>query len=206
MKPNIRGVARSHMSPGLFGWTARVSGQNHSLIVEYRMPLRKNWLLRIDKDPQLTIIQSRSGLIHIVRPQRERSQVSSIRTIRFNRKRAAFASLAMAIAILLVGAFSQIASQQRDSQMNESQPAMKVLGSPAQCSESEVLSTSNLQNALSALPSKLKILEKSASIDMGGYRLTSITVECQSQKFRLKITEVKVKSAWKLKKAARLEN
>jgi hypothetical protein len=119
---------------------------------------------------------------------------------------APLAALVVVIAFLSVGAFSQIASQQRDSQMNESQPAMKVLGSPAQCSESEVLSTSNLQNALSALPSKLKILEKSASIDMGGYRLTSITVECQSQKFRLKITEVKVKSAWKLKKTARLEN
>lgn len=194
------------MSPGLFGWTARVSGQNHSLIVEYRMPLRKNWLLRINQDPQVSIMQSRSGFIHIVRTQRERSHGNTIRTNRFKSRRAAVAGLVVVVSIFLVGAFSQIASQQRDSQMNESQPAMKVLGSPAQCSESEVLSTSNLQNALSALPSKLKILEKSASIDMGGYRLTSITVECQSQKFRLKITEVKVKSAWKLKKTARLEN
>ena len=194
------------MSPGLFGWTARVSGQNHSLIVEYRMPLRKNWLLRINQDPQVTIMQSRSGFIHIVRTQRECSQSNSIRTNRFNSKRAAFAALAMAIAILLVGALSQMSPQQSDSQFNDSQLEMKVLESPAQCTESEVLSTSNLQNALSGLPSKLKILEKSASIDLGGYRLTSILVECQSQSFRLKITEAKVQSTWKLKKAARLEN
>lgn len=170
------------------------------------MPLRKNWLIRIAKDPQVTIMQSRSGFIHIVRPQRERSQVSSIRNIRFNSKRAAFAALAMAIAILLVGTLSQMAPQQSDSQFNDSQLEIKVLESPAECTDGDVLSTSNVQNALSGLPSKLKILEKSASIELGGYRLTSITLACLSQRFRLKITEAKVKSTWKLKKAARLEN
>ena len=64
----------------------------------------------------------------------------------------------------------------------------------------------NLGNALSGSPSKLKILEKSASIEMGGYRLTSMTVECQSQKFRVNVTETMFKLTWKLKKAARLEN
>jgi len=206
MKPNIRGFTRSHMSPGLFGWTTRVSGQNHSLIVEYRLPLRKNWLLRINQDPQVTIMQSRSGFIHIVRPQRGRSQGRSIRTIRINSNSAAFAALATAIAILLVGTLSQMALQQSDSQFNDSQLEMKVLESPAQCTDSEVMSISNVQNALSGLPSDLKILEKSASIDLGGYRLTSVLVECQSQSFRLKITEAKVQSTWKLKKTARLEN
>lgn len=206
MKPNIRGFTRSHMSPGLFGWTARVSGQNHSLLVEYRLPLRKNWLIRMTKDPQVTIIQSRSGFIHIVRQPRQRSQANSIRNIRFNPKMAAFAGLVVVSAIILVGPFSQIAPQQSDSKMNDSQLAMKVLESPEQCSDSEVMSISNVQNALSGFPSRLKILEKSTSIELGGYRLTSISVECQSQRFRLKITEAKVKSTWKLKKTARLEN
>jgi hypothetical protein len=119
---------------------------------------------------------------------------------------AAFAGLVVVSAIILVGPFSQIAPQQSDSKMNDSQLAMKGLEPPSQCSDSEVISISNIQNALSGLPSKLKVLEKSASIDMGGYRLTSITVDCQSQRFRLKITEAKVKSTWKLKKTARLEN
>jgi hypothetical protein len=206
MKPNIRGFTRSHMSPGLFGWTARVSGQSHSLIVEYRLPLRKNWLIRMTKDPQVTIIQSRSGLIHIVRPQRERAQGNSIRTHRFKSRRAAVAGLVVVVAIFLVGAFSQIAPQQSDSKMNDSQHAVKVLESPDQCSDSEYVSISNIQNALIGVPSELKILERSKSIELGGYRLTSITVECQSQRFRLKITEAKVKSTWKLKKTARLEN
>ena len=206
MKPNIRGFTRSHLSPGLFGWTARVSGQNHSLIVEYRMPLRKNWLIRMTKDPQVTIIQSRSGLIHTVRPQGERSQGDSIGTYRTNPRIAAFAGLVVVVAIVLVGAVSQTAPQQSDSQMNDSQLAMKVLESPAPCSDGEVVSISNIQNALSGFPSRLKILERSASIELGGYRLTSITVECQSRRFRLKITEAKVKSTWKLNKTARLEN
>jgi hypothetical protein len=90
--------------------------------------------------------------------------------------------------------------------MNDSQLAMKVLESPAPCSDGEVVSISNIQNALSGFPSRLKILERSASIELGGYRLTSITVECQSRRFRLKITEAKVKSTWKLNKTARLEN
>jgi hypothetical protein len=170
------------------------------------MPLRKNWLIRITKDPQVTIMQSRSGFIHIVGPQRNRSQENSNRTNRLNPIMAAFAGLLVVIAVLLVGTFSQTSPQQSDSQMNDSQLAMKVLESPEQCSDSDVRSISNLQNALSGLPSKLKILEKSASIDMGGYRVTSITVECHSQRFRLKITEAKVKSSWKLKKSARLEN
>ena len=206
MKPNIRGFTRSHMSLGLFGWKARVSGQNHSLIVEYRMPLRKNWLIRMTKDPQVTIIQSRSGFIHIVRPQRERSQSNSIRTNRLKSRMAAFAALVVVVAILLHGDFSQIAPQRSDSQINDSQLAMKVLEPPAPCSDGEVVSISNIQNALSGFPSRLKILERSASIELGGYRLTSITVECQSRRFRLKITEAKVKSTWKLNKTARLEN
>jgi len=194
------------MSLGLFGWKARVSGQNHSLIVEYRMPLRKNWLIRMTKDPQVTIIQSRSGFIHIVRPQRERSQSNSIRTNRLKSRMAAFAALVVVVAILLHGDFSQIAPQRSDSQINDSQLAMKVLEPPAPCSDGEVVSISNIQNALSGFPSRLKILERSASIELGGYRLTSITVECQSRRFRLKITEAKVKSTWKLNKTARLEN
>jgi hypothetical protein len=119
---------------------------------------------------------------------------------------AAFAGLIVVIAVLLVGTLSQMAPQQSDSQFNDSQLDMKALESPTQCTQSEALSSSNVQNALSGLPSKLKILEKSASIDMGGYRLTLVTVECQSQRLRLKITEAKVKSTWKLKKTARLEN
>lgn len=206
MKPNIRGFTRSHMSLGIFGWKARVGGQNHSLIVEYRMPLRKNWLIRMTKDPQVTIFQSRSGFIHIVRPQRERSQSNSIRTNRLKSRMTAFAALVVVVAILLHGDFSQIAPQRSDSQINDSQLAMKVLEPPSQCSDSEVISISNIQNALSGFPSRLKILERSKSIELGGYRLTSITVDCQSQRFRLKITEAKVKSTWKLKKTARLEN
>ena len=194
------------MSLGLFGWKARVSGQNHSLIVEYRMPLRKNWLIRMTKDPQVTIIQSRSGFIHIVRPQRERSQSNSIRTNRLKSRMAAFAALVVVVAILLHGDFSQIAPQRSDSQINDSQLAMKVLEPPAPCSDGEVVSISNIQNALSGFPSRFKILVRSASIELGGYRLTSITVECQSRRFRLKITEAKVKSTWKLNKTARLEN
>ena len=206
MKPNIRGFSRSHMSPGLFGWVARFSNQNQSLIVEYRMPLRKNWLIRMTKDPQVTIIQSRSGFIHIVRAQRERSQSNSIRTNRLTSRMATLAVLVVVFAIILVAAFSQIAPQKRDSQLNNSQLAMKVQESPAHCSDSEVISISNIQNALSGLPSKLKILERSASVELGGYRLTSIIIDCQSQRFSLKITEAKVKSTWQLKKSARLEN
>lgn len=206
MKPNIRGFPRSHMSPGLFGWTAGVSGQNHSLIVEYRLPLRKNWLIRMTKDPRVTIIRSRSGFIHIVRPQRNRSKSNSIQANRFKPLMAAVAGLAVVIVILLVGSFSQIAPLQNDSQIKDSQLAIRGLESPAQCLDSEVVSTSNVQNALSGLPSKLKLLEKSASVELGGYRSSSVTVECQSQRFRLKITEAKVKSTWLLKKTARLEN
>jgi hypothetical protein len=119
---------------------------------------------------------------------------------------AAFAALVVVVAILLHGDFSQIAPQRSDSQINDSQLAMKVLEPPAPCSDGEVVSISNIQNALSGFPSRLKILERSASIELGGYRLTSITVECQSRRFRLKITEAKVKSTWKLNKTARLEN
>ena len=194
------------MSPGLFGWTARVSGQNHFLIVDYRMPLRKNWLIRITTDPQVTIIQSRSGFIHIVRPLRKRSQRKSIRTNRPKSRMAAFAGMTVVIAIFLVGPSSQITPQLSESQINDSQLAMKVLESPKQCSDGEVISISSIQNALSGFTSRLKILETSTSIELGGYRLTSITVECQSQRFRLKITEAKVNSTWQLKKSARLEN
>ena len=206
MKPNIRGFTRSQMSPGLFGWTARVSGQNHSHVVEYRMPLRKNWLIRMSKDPQATIIKSRSGTIHIVRPQRARTQGISTRTNRVKSRMAVFAALSTVVAVLFVGANVEIAPQQSDSQINDSQLDMKGLESTAQCTDGDVLSTSNVQNALSGFPNRLKILEKSASIELGGYRLTSITVECESQSFRLNITEAKVKSSWKLKKTARLEN
>ena len=221
MKPNIRGIARSQMSLGLFGWTARVSGQNRFLLVEYRMPFRKNWLIRMTRDPQATIMQSRSGFIHIVRPQTVHSIDKTRTANRFNPKIAAVAGLAVVITILFVGTLSQIPrqrgdsqmqdsqmqdSQMKESQMNDSQLDMKVLDSPAPCSDDEVMSISNVQNALSGLPSKLKILDRSASVQLGGYRLTSITVDCQSQRFRLKVTEAKVKSTWKLKKTARLEN
>jgi hypothetical protein len=119
---------------------------------------------------------------------------------------AVFAALSTVVAVLFVGANVEIAPQQSDSQINDSQLDMKGLESTAQCTDGDVLSTSNVQNALSGFPNRLKILEKSASIELGGYRLTSITVECESQSFRLNITEAKVKSSWKLKKTARLEN
>lgn len=194
------------MRPGLSGWTSRVSGQGHSLIFEYRLPFRKNWLIRKAKDPQITIVQSRSGFIHIGKPHKNPSQVNSHRTNWFNPKTASLSGLVVVIAILFVWVFSQVAPQQSGLQKKDSQLAMELVKPPAQCSDSDVISTSNIQNALNGLPSKLKIVERSASVELGGYRLTSITVECQLQRHRLKITEAKIKSTWKLKKTARLEN
>ena len=206
MKPNIRGYARSQMRPGLFGWTPMVSGQDHSLIIEYRMPLRKNWLIRMTRAPHSTLVQSRTGSIHIVRRQLGRSRNQPIRTKSFNRVLASFGAVVSLGALLMFGTLTKPSPNQDGSlQINTQSPVVDI-APPADCTNAEVVSTSNVANALSGLPSKLRILQRSEPIELGGYRLTSLIVECRTQKFQVKITEAKMNSTWKLMKTARLEN
>lgn len=183
-----------------------MGGQVHPLVVEYRMPLRKNWLIRMTKDPQATIIQSRSGSIHIVRPQMQRSKGKSIRTMRFSPLVGSIAALALVVAFMSIVTSSPKTREQIDSRKSDTQLPLENLDAPAHCSDSTAVSISAVENALSGLASRLKILEKSEPIELGGYRLTSLIVQCQSQRFTVKITEAKLNSNWQLKKLARLEN
>jgi hypothetical protein len=109
-------------------------------------------------------------------------------------------------ALLMVGTLDQPGLDQDESPKINTQSAVENLAPPAECSEVEVVSTSNVANALSGLPSQLRILERSESIELGGYRLTSLIIECRTQRFQVKITEAKINSIWKLMKTARLEN
>ena len=211
MKPNIRGYARSQMRPGLYGWTPMVSGRDHSLIIEYRMPLRKNWLIRMNRAQQSTVVQctlvqSRTGSIHIVRRQLGRSRNQPIRTKSFNQALASFGAVVSLGALLMFGTLDQPVPNQDDSLKINTQSPLEDLAPTAECSDAEVVSSSNLANALSGLPSQLRILERSESIELGGYRFTSLIVECRTQRFQVKITEAKMNSIWKLMKTARLED
>ena len=188
-----------------------VSGQEHSPIIEYRMPLRKNWLIRINRAQQSSVVQSslvqsRTGSIHIVRRQLERSRNQTLRTKSFNLVLASFGVAVSVGALLMVGTLDQPGLDQDESPKINTQSAVENLAPPAECSEVEVVSTSNVANALSGLPSQLRILERSESIELGGYRLTSLIIECRTQRFQVKITEAKINSIWKLMKTARLEN
>jgi len=194
------------MRPGLSGWKATASDPNQYLIVEYRLPLRKNWLIRSAQNPNASICQSRSGLIHLAKPLEKDSQNNSSKKRRFKLFRFSVIALALLVPIIWMGISNQLFPAQIYSQESYAQVAARDSASISNCSDSEVVSMTNLGNALNGSPSQLKILEKSASIELGGYRLTSMTVECQMQIFRVKITEAKFESAWKLKKAARLEN
>ena len=183
-----------------------VSGQDHSPIIEYRMPLRKNWLIRMTSAPQSTLVQSRTGSIHIVRRQLGRSRNQPIQTKSFNLVLASFGATVSLGALLMVGTVHQPVPNQDESLKINTQPPVEDLAPPVDCSDTEVVSKSNVANALNGLPSKLRILERSESIELGGYRLTSLIVECRTQKFQVKITEAKMNSTWKLMKTARLEN
>ena len=199
------------MRPGLSGWTPMVSGQEHSPIIEYRMPLRKNWLIRINRAQQSTVVQStlvqsRTGSIHIVRRQLERSRNQPIRSKSFNLVLASFGAVVSLGALLMFGTLDQPVPNQDESLKINTQSAVENLAPPAECTDAEVVSTSNVANALVGLPSKLRILVRSESIQLGGYRLTSLIIECRTQKFQVKITEAKMNSTWKLMKTARLEN
>ena len=211
MKPNIRGFARSQMRPGLSGWTPMVSGQEHSPIIEYRMPLRKNWLIRINRAQQSsvvqsTLVQSRTGSIHIVRSQFGRSRNQTIRTKSFNLVLASLGAVVSLGALLMFGTLDQPVPNQDQSPKINTQSAVENLAPTAECTDAEVTSTSNVANALSGLPSKLRILKRSESIELGGYRLTSLIIECQKQRFPVKITEARLNSIWKLMKTTRLED
>ena len=199
------------MRPGLSGWTPMVSGQEHSPIIEYRMPLRKNWLIRINRAQQSSVVQSslvqsRTGSIHIVRRQLERSRNQTLRTKSFNLVLASFGVAVSVGALLMVGTLDQPGPDQHDSLQSNTQSPLKDLAPPAECTDAEVVSTSNVANALSGLPSKLRILQRSEPIELGGYRLTLLIVECRTQRFQVKISEAKMNSTWKLMKTARLEN
>jgi hypothetical protein len=199
------------MRPGLSGWTPMVTGQDHSPIIEYRMPLRKNWLIRINRAQQSsvvqsTLVQSRTGSIHIVRRQLERSRNQTLRTKSCNLVLASFGAAVSVSALRMVGTLDQPVPNQDESPKINTQSPLKDLAPTAECTDAEVVSTSNVANALIGLPSKLRILERSESIELGGYRLTSLIVECRTQKFQVKITEAKMNSTWKLMKTARLEN
>ena len=211
MKPNIRGYARSQMRPGLYGWTPMVSGQDHSQIIEYRMPLRKNWLIRMNRAQQSTIVQStlvqsRTGSIHIERRQLGRSRSQPIRTKSFNLVLASLGAVVSLGALLIFGTLDQPVANQDESLKINTQPDAENLAPPAECTDAEVVSQSNITNALSGLPSKLRILQRSEPIELGGYRSTSLIIECQKQRFPVKITEARLNSIWKLMKTTRLED
>ena len=206
MKPNIRGHTRSQMRPGLFGWTSMVSGQDRALIIEYRLPFRSNWLIRMTKAPDAKLVQSRTGSIHIVRRQLERSRNQTLRTKSLNLVLASFGAVVSLGALLMFGTLTQQGPDHDDSLQINSQSHVENLAPPAECTDAEVVSTSNVADALSGLPSQLRILERSESIELGGYRLTLLIVECRTRRFQVKITEAKINSIWKLMQTARLEN
>ena len=188
-----------------------VSGQDHALIIEYRIPLRKNWLIRINRAQQSsvvqsTLVQSRTGSIHIVRRQLERSRNQTLRTKSFNLVLASLGAVVFLGALLMFGTLTQPGPDQDDSLQSNTQSPLKDFAPTAECTNAEVVSTSNVANALSGLPSQLRILQRSEPIELGGYRLTSLIIECRTQRFEVKITEAKINSIWKLMKTARLEN
>ncbi len=195
MKPNIRGLPRSHMKPGLLGWSAKSGDLKAAVLVRYRFPFSRNWLIRAALQPSAQLNQSRTGYVYLISPK------VKIHTDKHHARLAVFiaASVVVPSIPIIWPAFSL-----------ETQEIKKVesrsLDALPKCSEGDFESLPALQSALSGLPSDLTVLEKRNSSQLGGYRGTEFRMQCENQIQEVFVSEVRIGSTWKIKKVARLEN
>lgn len=193
MKPNIRGFSRSEMHPTLLGWKAKVSTADQFVVVKYRLPLRRNWLIRKTKDPSTLAYQSRAGSIHLVKTDLRVFPKLNLPGLKL---------LLVSVIALAVGAAILVASAASTRGITSNTSSAQ----PSICTTNDLLSLPMLESTINGLPSNRVLLERKILSQIGGYRASSMSIRCGDQTYDLFVSEVKVGSIWKLNKAARLEN
>jgi hypothetical protein len=201
MKPKIRGFPRSQMQPGVMGWVLKTNDQVWE--IRYQVPLRRNWLIRMNGKPGAQVVQSRSGSIHLLAARDKPLPVSRAKVT------LAAGGLALSCAIGFLYLFDDEASISRtlsETAKSSATSAPLAVDESYDCMSKNLVSVENLESTLSGITSNLKVLTKQVVVQLGGFRGTALLLQCDTQTFRVNVSEIKVDSIWKLNKASRLEN
>lgn len=201
MKPKIRGFPRSQMQPGVMGWVLKTNDQVWE--IQYQVPLRRNWLIRMNGKPGAQLVQSRSGSIHVLAVRDKPSSVSR------GKQTLTAGGLALSCAIGFLFWFDYEANRSGahgETATSSATSAPLVVDESYDCKSKNLISIANLESTINGMTSNLKVLTKQVVVQLGGFRGTTLMLQCDTQTFRVNVSEIRVDSIWKLSKASRLEN
>lgn len=211
-RPNIRGIPRGSLSPGLLGW--RIRGQP-DVLLRYRMPLRKNWLWSLNEDPLACILISRTGRLHVLTKRPTRSSISRTLVILLT---VTFGLAAVWNAFSVITNEGQSLGNQAADDVHDDSALPKA--SPSTQDSCSVLAKANLAQGIKSSSGLLQAIEDwstGASVPelaieliredvLGGVKSSVLAVRCQNLEKRFQATWVRANADWQLKKLVQLEN
>ena len=204
MKPNIRGYPRSQVHLGFQGWRLS-NNQGRGYLVSYNFPLQMNWLIRLEKNVNAKLVQSRDGYVYLLRQVDNSDGARRFSPVRV--RKLFSSSLVLLIGVSFWMGLSTISTSKLEpaTKSASSSDTPSNLGDET-CSFDQSVSLASLQSLLGGRSTTLELLEKTEVLVLGGYRGLRMKIACGSEEYLVEASLIKVNSEWKLKKVARLDN
>lgn len=196
-RPNIRGYPKSSLRPTVRGWT--VSSQHNSSLV-YRLPWRRSWVFELNQRANSIPVISRSGSVHLLIAEPGKK----LRVLNRSSLLLLSASLIIVLVVFVQFLFDPPGNSRQEKPLAyghstsvSKEPTCKdALQNPKDflASYSETSTASNL---------KIVLGEK---IVIGGVRSGIMTVFCEGNSNRFRVTEALIDQTWSVTNLAQLEN
>lgn len=190
-RPNIRGIPRQDLRPGLNGW--HLKGQPQK-VIPYSWPWRTNWVHQIHRNPKLDVFLSRSGKVHIL---------VDVDGDGNKKPRGKFFYAVMA-GVTALGALMLATSSIAET---KSIAPVELAGSPVAVTNCDQLMLNPdkflaKENSSSQDQLQLKVISEQ---QLGGVKSKDVSVSCGAQTSDYRVTYIKQKDVWNIKKWVRLE-
>lgn len=201
-KPNIRGYPRSKLRPGTTGWHAsNLAGDQ--VRIQYRSPWRENWLIKVETNLDLAVVQARSGQVHLLNTNSKRSSQ--------NIPAAKWKTLRIPIVAILFLALGWLASAgpSDDVQSESKYRQAQILTNERDvktCGETNFVSIPELEDLLNGSPSSLNLIDQDSDVRLGGLLSRTVRLGCADKQANVRLQFRLGANSWKLTKATRLEN
>jgi len=195
-KPNIRGFPKAQLRLSLLGWRLR---EKPETMILHRFPWRCSWVKQLGGHPEGQPVLSRSGVTHLVVEFKERPA----RTI------PKFLLIAMALftllALLLI---VQAEPESKQERLSSSRPKdnVPINTAPSTCPVGESEYSDKISDWLGNRDISPIGISQESQLQIGGVRSTVVSISCQANQTRLRITEVLQKGSWEIKETAQLDN
>lgn len=191
-RPNIRGIPRQDLRPGLNGWHLKSQPQK---VIPYSWPWRTNWVHQIHRNPKLDVFLSRSGKVHIL---------VDVDGDGNKKPRGKFFYAVMA-GVTALGALMLATSSIAET---KSIAPVELAGSPVAVTNCDQLMLNPdkflaKENSSSQDQLQLKVISEQ---QLGGVKSKVVSVSCGTQRSEYRVTYIKQKDVWNITKWVRLEN